>query len=357
MPSHSPVAGEEGRGRVCVSAGGGGPSDRDAQVYAALDLGTNNCRLLVARSAADGFRVIDSFSRIVRLGEGVGETGALGEAAIERTIGALHVCAAKIRRRGAYWVRGVATEACRQAANCDTFLARVSAETGIDLDIISGHEEALLALAGCVPLLDVSNRHGLLFDIGGGSTEITWLGLSAGEDPRVLALNSLPCGVVTFAERYGGGEITPTAYEEIVDEVVDLIGPLESACGIASQVAAGEVQMLGTSGTVTTLAAVHFDLPRYDRSRVDGCWLAVGDIARNSRRLAAMDYAERASHPCIKHERADLVVAGCAILEGILRTWPVTRLRVADRGLREGILLALMSSANRTAVTTTAAYR
>lgn len=355
MPSHSPLAGEEGR--VRVAAGAGGPSDRDAHVYAALDLGTNNCRLLVARSAADGFRVIDSFSRIVRLGEGVNETGVLGDAAIERTIGALHVCAAKISRRGANRVRGVATEACRQAGNCDSFLDRVSAETGIDFDIISGHEEALLALAGCVPLLDVSNRYGLVFDIGGGSTEITWLGLRVGEDPQVLALNSLPCGVVNFAERYGGSETTPTAYQAMVNEVVDLIRPLESACGIASRVAAGEVQMLGISGTVTTLAAVHFDLPRYDRSRVDGCWLAADDIACNSRRLAAMDYAERARHPCIKRERADLVVAGCAILEGILRTWPVSRLRVADRGLREGILLALMSSADRAAVTATAAYR
>ena len=254
-------------------------------------------------------------------------------------------------------MRGVATEACRQAANCDTFLARVSAETGIDLDIISAHEEALLALAGCAPLLEASNRYGLLFDIGGGSTEITWLGLSASKDPQVLALNSLPCGVVTFAERYGGGEITPAAYEAMVNEVMGLIRPLESARRIASRVAAGEVQMLGTSGTVTTLAAVHFDLPRYDRSRIDGCWLEVGDIARGSQRLAAMGYAERASHPCIKRERADLVVAGCAILEGILRTWPVTRLRVADRGLREGILLALMRSADRTDVAATAAYR
>jgi exopolyphosphatase/guanosine-5'-triphosphate,3'-diphosphate pyrophosphatase len=314
-------------------------------VYAALDLGTNNCRLLVARPAAGGFRVIDAFSRIVRLGEGVVASGALSEAAIERTVDALRVCARKMRLRGVTRGRNVATEACRRAANCAEFLARVQRDTGIALEIISTHEEAQLALAGCLPLLDGDEPHALVFDIGGGSTELIWLTLAPGGCPEIHDTLSIPCGVVNFAERYGGDRIDEAVYEAMVADVAARLAPFEAAHGIGCKIAAGLVQMLGTSGTVTTIAGVHKKLPRYDRTLIDGCHLTFAEIEAANRHLVALDYQGRAALACIGPDRADLVVAGSAILEAICRTWPTGRLRVADRGLREGILLNLMRDA------------
>ncbi|MCK6454033.1 MAG: Ppx/GppA family phosphatase [Alphaproteobacteria bacterium] len=339
-------------------------------VFAALDLGTNNCRLLVARPREDGFRVIDAFSRIVRLGEGLGANGALSEPAMGRTIEALKVCASKIQRRGVTHARHVATEACRRASNCQDFVERVRAETGLVLEIITSREEAELALAGCAPLLDPLRSHALVFDIGGGSTELLWLKVGVrrapADDPAglpnigaprptdgrsawgsTLALEpidwiSLPLGVVGLSERCGPDRPLAAWYEETAGEVAAMLAPFERRHGIARLIAEGAVQMLGSSGTVTTLAGVNLRLPRYDRSFVDGTYLAFDDIDRVSRRLAAMTGEERAGLPCIGRDRADLVVAGCAILDAICRTWPVGSLRVADRGVREGILMGLM---------------
>lgn len=331
--------GENGPGR-------GRARGRWRHTYAALDLGTNNCRLLVARPTGGGFRVIDAFSRIVRLGEGVGESGDLSPAAIERTLAALAVCAGKMRRRGVTRARSVATAACRQAGNCEDFLARVREQTGLELDIISTEEEARLAADGCRPLLDRSARSAVVFDIGGGSTEVTWLGLSR-RRVKVLGWTSIPLGVVSLAERYGGDCLERCEYEAMIADVRGHLDRFDADGRFARRVAEGQVQMIGTSGTVTTLAGVHLDLPHYDRSRVDGLWLDFDDVERISDELRLQNCRQRARHPCIGHDRADLVVAGCAILEGICRAWPVGRLRVADRGIREGVLHALMREADR----------
>ena len=319
---------------------------RWGHTYAALDLGTNNCRLLVAKPTRDGFRVIDAFSRIVRLGEGVGATGRLSNDAMARTVSALKICARKMRRRGVTLSRNVATQACRQAENCDEFLDRVQRETGLQLDIISSGEEARLAVDGCAPLLDPAARQALVFDIGGGSTELTWLRVPHGGSVEVVAWMSLPCGVVTLAERYGGIDVSADLYERMVGEVRTVLQRFDAEHGLGVVLARDRVQMLGTSGTVTTLAGVHLGLPRYDRSRVDGLWLSFDHAFDASERIRAMSYDARAANPCIGRERADLVVAGCAILAAICRTWPVGRLRVADRGVREGLLLAMMQAAD-----------
>lgn len=316
-------------------------------VYAALDLGTNNCRLLIAHSVSDGFKVIDAFSRIVRLGEGLGRDQRLSEAAIERTIEALKVCAHKMRRRGVTHARNVATEACRRATNGAGFLARVAVETGIDLEVITADEEARLAMIGCLPLLDPKVPRALLFDIGGGSTELIWLRMNAPSGPgesraTMLASISLPFGVVSFAERYGGRHVSGDTYATMVTEVETALADFGERHGIADAVRRGEVQMLGTSGTATTVAGVHLQLPRYDRSLVDGTYLSFAAMEAALAHLKGMSYEERVSHPCIGRERADLVIAGLAILDAICRCWPVGRLRVADRGLREGILIGLM---------------
>jgi exopolyphosphatase/guanosine-5'-triphosphate,3'-diphosphate pyrophosphatase len=311
------------------------------ETLAALDLGTNNCRLLVARATRGGFRVIDSFSRIVRLGEGLATSGILSEAAMGRTIDALKVCAAKIASRGVTRGRYVATEACRRAANCGEFLKRVRSDTGLAVEIIATEEEARLAVEGCASLLDRRIPFAVVFDIGGGSTEIVWLRGVEPDDRQVLGFVSVPHGVVSLTERYGADHVSAASYRAMVGEVADAIRPFEARHRIASRVEAGQVQMLGSSGTVTTLAGIHLGLPRYNRSIVDGTFLSFAAIAEVSGRLASLGLADRALHPCVGVDRADLVVAGCAILEAICAAWPVGRLRVADRGVREGILIGL----------------
>ena len=328
---------------------------RARPLYAALDLGTSNCRLLIAHPSGDGFRVVDAFSRIVRLGEGLMQHGRLSEPAMRRAIEALKICARKIDRRKVREIRAVATEACRRADNCEQFVTRVRRETGLDLEIISNSEEALLGLHGCTPLLDPGVPEALIFDIGGGSTEVTWLSVAGtGSEgrrnsmtPELLDCHSIPVGVVTLAEQYGGREISGDTYDAMVDQVAAGLRPFDERHGLAARVAQDEIQMLGTSGTVTTLSGIEKRLPRYDRAQVDGSYLDFETVAGLSRRVATMTYDERVGHPCIGTERADLVVAGCAILEAICETWPVGRLRVADRGLREGILFTLMRDHGR----------
>ncbi|MBI1182194.1 MAG: Ppx/GppA family phosphatase [Alphaproteobacteria bacterium] len=325
----------------------GRSAGRWGHVYAAVDLGTNNCRLLVARPTSSGFKVIDSFSRIVRLGEGVSNCGMLSPEAMARTVDALKVCAEKMERRGVTRQRHVATAACRAAANHKEFLAEVRRETGIDLQVITPEEEARLAVSGCMSLFDDGSEYGFVFDIGGGSTELIWVAARPDRRCDIRAWTSLPCGVVTLAELYGGREVTPDDYRRMVAHVADMLVPFEREHRLCEQVSRHRVQMIGTSGTVTTIAGIHLGLRRYDRSRVDGMWMAREHIEEISRRLMGMSYEERVSEPCVGRDRADLVVAGCAIYEAIANTWPCARLRVADRGLREGLLLDLMLDADR----------
>jgi exopolyphosphatase/guanosine-5'-triphosphate,3'-diphosphate pyrophosphatase len=318
--------------------------DRGGATYAALDLGTNNCRLLVARPAGDGFRVIDAFSRIVRLGEGVSLSGRLSEAAMDRAVGALAICRAKMKNRGVTRARLIATEACRAAGNGAEFHARVAKELGLVLEVIDRETEACLAATGCTPLIDPKADGAVLFDIGGGSSEVVRLDRSQTMRrgpplPQIRGWISLPTGVVTLAERHDGINVTRQSYEVMVAEVGALLAPFVRAHGGEGL---GGFHMLGTSGTVTTIAGVHLNLKRYDRSRVDGCWMSGAEINAVVERLLAMTYEERVASPCIGAERADLVLAGCAILEAIRRAFPSPRLRVADRGLREGMLVQMM---------------
>jgi len=314
-----------------------------AQLYAALDLGTNNCRLLIARPRWEGFRVVDAFSRIVRLGEGLSATGRLSESAISRSVEALKICRDKILARGVSRARLIATEACRTAINGEEFRARVREEAGLDLEIIDRATEARLAATGCAPLADPRSDGVILFDIGGGSSELVWCERAKdgfNGEPRIRSWMSLPVGVVTLAERHGGMSVDGTVFEAMVRDVEHLLADFPEREELAK--VTRNMHMLGTSGTVTTLAGVHLGLPRYERRRVDGTWMSDVDVEVVMQRLRGMSYDERVASPCIGRERADLVLAGCAILEAFRRAFPCTRLRVADRGLREGILIELM---------------
>jgi exopolyphosphatase/guanosine-5'-triphosphate,3'-diphosphate pyrophosphatase len=317
--------------------------DRGGATYAALDLGTNNCRLLVARPTDDSFRVVDAFSRIIRLGEGVSGSGRISEAAIGRALAALTICRDKMKNKGVTRARLIATEACRAAANGADFRTRVADALGLELDVIDRETEATLAATGCTPLMDREADGVVLFDIGGGSSELVRLDRSQDTRrgpplPRIRGWISLARGVVTLAERHGGHVVTRASYDDMVNDVAALIEPFARDHGDNLH----GVHLLGTSGTVTTIAGVHLDLPRYERNRIDGCWMSAHEIESVIERLLDMSYEQRVASPCIGAERADLVLAGCAILEAIRRAFPCPRLRVADRGLREGMLVQMM---------------
>ena len=332
-----------GRGGVYRQHRPGPVAERRGETYAALDLGTNNCRLLIARPSGDSFRVIDAFSRIIRLGEGVSASGRLSDAAIARAVTALSICRDKMHNRAVTRSRLIATEACRAAVNGAEFLQVVRDRVGIELEIVDRETEADLAATGCTPLFDPEASGVILFDIGGGSSELALLARSepvrrGPPKPVVRSWVSLPVGVVTLAERHGGMRVDRGLFEVMVAEVAVHAAPFTAVHGSAMD----GVHMLGTSGTVTTIAGIHLNLPRYDRRRVDGCWLSEAEVTRVIDRLIDMTYEDRVANACIGFERADLVLAGCAILEAIRRAFPCPRLRVADRGLREGILVKLM---------------
>jgi len=318
------------------------------QAYAALDLGTNNCRLLIARPSGENFTVIDAFSRVVRLGEGLAQSGRLSDEAMDRTLAALRVCADKLMRRNVHLARSVATEACRRAENGPAFIERVRQETGIALDIISAREEARLAVLGCHVLLEAGLGPAMIFDIGGGSTELVLIE-STDTVPRILDWQSVPWGVVSLSESCGtegtSRQQRMDRYARMHGLVAESFAPFAQRTESARQSASrtGPLRLLGTSGTVTTLASLHLELPQYDRSAVDGLIVPAESMRSISARLSGMSIEERRELPCIGRERADLVVAGCAILEAILDLWPAARLGVADRGIREGILRSLIA--------------
>jgi exopolyphosphatase/guanosine-5'-triphosphate,3'-diphosphate pyrophosphatase len=344
----------DANGRIEPSRRGNAHTSGGDSIYGALDLGTNNCRLLLARPSRRGFRVVDAFSRIIRLGEGVSQSGRLSDQAMHRTMDALKVCAGKLQRHRVARARMVATQACRVAENGHTFVANVRDNFGLDIEVLTPEIEARLAVAGCATLIDPEAEFVLVFDIGGGSSEIIWLDMTrlgsrrdvfAGRrdiDDAIVAWESLPIGVVTLAERFDGRIVTRDSFAAMSEAVMQLLVPFEAVHRLRERVAGRNVHLLGTSDTVTTIAGVLLDLERYDRKRVDGIWLNAPEIDDVTSRLLDLGYEDRVLQPCIGRERADLVLAGCAILDAILKLWPADRLRVADRGLREGILMRLM---------------
>jgi exopolyphosphatase/guanosine-5'-triphosphate,3'-diphosphate pyrophosphatase len=320
-------------------------------VYAALDLGTNNCRLLIARPHDSSFRVLDGFTRIVRLGEGLSVTGRLSDAAMDRTIEALKQCRNKLREHEPARMRLIATEACRQASNGVEFVARIKAETGLDLEIVDRQTEAELAVTGCADLIEAESDGALMFDIGGGSSELAWLDFRGGRPRRqgrmaasIRSWQSLPVGVVSIAEKFGGVTVTPESFEAMVAYVAGHLREFKGRGKLRQMIADHPVHLIGTSGTVTTLAGLHLGLERYERQKVDGLWMARAEVDATMKALLAMPFERRVAHPCIGRDRADLVLPGCAIFEAIRREWPTERVRVADRGLREGILISLIDA-------------
>jgi exopolyphosphatase/guanosine-5'-triphosphate,3'-diphosphate pyrophosphatase len=329
------------------------PSSRRPRgpLYAALDLGTNNCRLLIARPHEQGFRVLDGFTRIVRLGEGLSTSGRLSDAAMDRTIDALRQCRNKLREHEPTRARLIATEACRSAVNGADFIARVESELGLVLEIVDRQTEAALAVTGCADLIEEGTSGALMFDIGGGSSELAWLDFRGGRPKRqgrmassIRSWQSLSVGVVSIAEKFGGVDVTPETFEAMVQFVSGHLRQFRGREKLRQMIAEHPVHLIGTSGTVTTLAGLHLGLERYERQKVDGLWLTSRQIDDTMAALLSMPFERRVAHSCIGRDRADLVLPGCAIFEAIRREWPTDRVRVADRGLREGILISLIDA-------------
>ncbi len=347
-PDGKPSGAHARRRASASTSSSSAPRANSRQAYAALDLGTNNCRLLIARPSGENFTVIDAFSRVVRLGEGLAASGRLSDEAMDRTLAALQVCAEKLRRRNVRLARSVATEACRRAANGPKFIDRVRQETGIVLDIISAQEEARLAVLGCHVLLEEGPGPAIIFDIGGGSTELVLVEVEDGlKVPRIVDWLSVPWGVVSLTDTVGGSDETEATrldrYLQMRRTVARSFARFAQRIGKSAQ-GTEPVRLLGTSGTVTTLASLHLELPQYDRRAVDGLIVPSQAMRDISSRLSRMSGHDRRQLPCIGNDRADLVIAGCAILESILDIWPAVQLGVADRGIREGILRSLMAA-------------
>ncbi len=349
--SNSGQAGAERRTPNAQKPPAGGPRKSRGPLYAALDLGTNNCRLLIARPHEHSFRVLDGFTRIVRLGEGLSVTGRLSDAAMERTIEALKLCRNKLREHEPTRMRLIATEACRSAENGVSFLERVREEVGLELEIVDRRTEAQLAVTGCADLIEQGSEGALMFDIGGGSSELAWLDFRGGRPKRqgrmaasIRSWQSLPVGVVSIAEKFGGVDVTPESFEAMVAFVAEQLKQFRGREKLRQMIGTHPVHLIGTSGTVTTLAGLHLGLERYERQKVDGLWMNRREVDATMRALLGMSYDRRVAHACIGRDRADLVLPGCAIFEAIRREWPAERVRVADRGLREGILISLMDA-------------
>jgi len=333
------------------SGGNGRSTGKNSHTFAAVDLGTNNCRLLIARDAGESFRIIDSYSRVVRLGQGLAATGKLSDESMDAAVEAIAVCASKMKAKRVKRWRCVATEACRRASNGQGFLKRVKEETGISMEVISPRVESRLAVMGCVNLVDPTKDVSLVIDIGGGSTELSWVDVRKLRDdranhrlhrPPISAWASLPIGVVTLSELVPEIEDKAVWYQQLKDVVREKI--VEQGCEtrFTNLFQQGRGHLIGTSGTITSLAGIHLKLPYYQRAKVDGLWFRSADAVSVARDMGSKSFEERAKEPCIGKDRANLLVAGCAITDVLCEMWPSKMIRVADRGLREGILIGLM---------------
>ena len=329
-------------GNVPVSNKGASQAQKN---FAAIDLGTNSCRLVIASPTPASFRIVETFSKITRLGEGIINDNELSRPAMRRTINALKVCAGVIEEYAPiYRSRFVATAACRRAKNCKEFLDLVKKETGLTIETISSKEESRLAVVGCIPLLNRNIKRALVFDIGGGSTEISLARVTNSGKTLIEGFVSLPYGVVTISEAFPSQDMTALAYDTIIERTHKLLKEFDEKYNIREAIKNQEIQIIGTSGTVTVLGAVHLNLPRYNRSAVDGISITRQDIDRAIAKIKRLGDEGRKKHPCIGAQKADLTMAGCAIIEGLCSFWPIEEITVADRGIREGILLDMMHS-------------
>lgn len=310
--------------------------------FAAIDLGSNSCRLLICTPTSTGLEVVEAFSRVVRLSEGLPRTGVMSQAAMDRVLVVLEQSAKRLRRFTPHYLDCVATEACRTAKNTDPFLRRIKENIGFDFRVISQEEEARLTVEGISSLLDPSYPYALVFDVGGGSTEVVLLQQNTEAPNEVVDWMSLPVGVVSITEIEKPD--CATSYLRVVSSLKETLLKFGAPHNISDLIQKNQIQLIGSSGTATTAAALHLDLHYYDRQRIDGQTLTFEDVERVIKNIQMMSFEERVQHPCIGPERADLVLGGMAIFEGLAKAWPIGRVTVADRGVRDGLIKKMYKS-------------
>jgi exopolyphosphatase/guanosine-5'-triphosphate,3'-diphosphate pyrophosphatase len=318
-------------------------------------------------------KVIDSFAKIISLGEGIKQTGVLSEEAIERTIVALRACKKKLDSHRIYKMRAVATEACRQASNTKSLIERVNSEIGVDLEVISPQEEARLVLKGCSGVISDEKNYGILMDIGGGSTEVVWLKINKGMTrPTISVIDSisLPFGVVTISDTYTHSKNNQEIYTVLRKNILSTIDTFMKKNNIRTNFSKGDVQVITSSGTTTTLGSLTLGLSTYDRSSVDGKDFSSKKIVEVGEELLSrylsstpttvklgkeknfitnkfFDHVLDKSSEEFKifaYNRMGLLAAGVVIINSILESIGDCLVRIADRGVREGILYDLMDS-------------
>lgn len=302
---------------------------------AAIDIGTNTVLLLVAEQRAT-LEAVREVATITRLGEGVDKTRTLSPDAIQRTNACLDAYAAIVRDEGVSEVAVVGTSAMRDAGGGDAVRAHVRAKFGVEARTISGEEEARLTFAGALSGMPIPDDAGdvMVFDIGGGSTEVVR------GDPRTRAIGfseSFDVGSVRMTERFVRND-PPTDAEQgaIATHARAIFGAVPRP--------APTPWVVGIAGTVTTLAAVSLGMTSYDSARVHGLTLPVTDVAGVVRRLAKMPLSERQRVPGLEPKRADVIVAGGQIALSFLETVGATKLTVSDRGVRWGLAAELARS-------------
>lgn len=297
---------------------------------AAIDLGTNTARLLIAETDGETITPILVKRHITRLGGGFTREQGLSIEARERTLAAMRDFAKEMAAHRVTALRAVATSAVRDAKNGREFCAEVFDEAGIKLEVIDGHEEGLLTLKGVFCGIDDKRGDFLVFDIGGGSTEYT---LSSGEEMRFT--RSLPLGVVRLTE--GKGSVAEM--EEKIDR--ELSGLLEEMEREGMRVEPGRCTLVGTAGTATTVAAIDLEMTDYDYRRVNNHAVSLERIRAIFAKLLPLSPSERLQVAGLEKGREDLIIAGLVLMIRTMETFGIDRLKVNDFGLLEGILLSV----------------
>lgn len=313
---------------------------RDAKKYfAAIDLGSRNCRTIVGcQSKAGAFEYIETYSKSVSLADGVAASKKLSRKSMDRTIEALAFCSKVLSRYAGLTYLAVATDAMRRAENASVFIKRVKRELGLIISIITPQEEAYYAALGCIEVLSLETEIFVVFDIGGGSSEIALCRQKSDKDIELIDSLSIPYGVINLLE--SKDHLTFSGYSNLVQKISDLSRDFLNQYATTLDFV-NNFQCIGTSGTTTTVAALNMNLRFYDREKINDSILQFSEILKTVHYVQSLSEDERKLHPYISQSNEDLVLGGLTILEGIVRGLPASTITVTDRGVRDGVVYAL----------------
>lgn len=314
-------------------------------VFASIDLGTNTVRLLVVTGNSKGFTTLHSNQLITRLGEGLSHSGILKDIAMERTIKAVLDFKREASKYSPFAIWVAATSAVREAKNRNEFIEKIREVTGLELEVIPWEEEARRTLLGVFSGLDGNIKKAIVFDIGGGSTEYILT-----VDKRLVKSVGTALGVVHLSEKYIRKDPVDDGELIILESVIT-----NKIRNVKSQLhdvlcTMHDVRLIGTAGTVTTIAALDLNLHPYDPAKVNGYVLNIENVKEILKKLKNMTLEERRNIPALESGREDLIIPGAVIVIKTMEIFGFNEMIVSDYGLREGIILAKMSECQRVKV-------